>query len=463
MKKLFCIMLTLLLVTALSTSTALAKSDNAKKDKIKPKAHTVQMYKLQYKDMLNGKTQVKGIKFKDTKNHWGDTSIQRMANMGLFKGYNDGSFKPNSNMSQAETIALLMRLADDDNNTKKNTNSRDALRDVPSWARDSVEKAVNLNIMNLNRFHSAQQASRAQTCVLFAKILDLTPVNIDKVNFNDKILISQSDLGYILAMYQAGYIKGAPGNYFLPNDYITRAEMATILERILDDLKGYEDDDTDLAELEDELLDDYSAIEEVPLENIKLAGDEERINVEIEVDLDEYEDEWDDLSNRDIKDWLTDLIEEIQDELDEATIVRGEIINIDNDDMLVKFSKYGTGVISVTYYEHNVNNINEVEDELKGNKFEIGNIDFTITSINYDANDEIMVILKSGQYITANAWNKLSNRDIEDDAKSMCEEIAEAFQNDADADPEAIHVKLYNLYSYFLADFNYDVAKQKID
>ncbi len=466
MKKFLSIMLAVLLVTTLSTGAAWAKSDNAKKDKTTPKAHTVQMYKIQYKAMVDSKIAAQGTRFKDTKNHWGSVSIQRMANIGLFKGYDDGTFKPNSNMSQAEMIALLMRLADNDSNDKKDATYNENLREVPSWARDSVKKAVNLKIMNLNRFHSAQQASRAQTCVVFAKVLALTPVDIDKVNFKDKLLISKDDLGYILAMYQAGYIKGAPGNYFLPNNYITRAEMATILERILEDLKEDdvdEEDNTNLANLENELLDEYFEIEEVPVENIKLVGDEERVDVEIGVELDEYKDEWSDLNNRDIKDYLTNLVDEIQDELEEDTIVRGEIINVDNDDVLVKFSKYGTGNLIVNYYDDNVNDINDVEDKLKGNEFDVSNIDFKITSINYDEKDEVTVVLKSQEYITANEWDDLNNRDIEDDVETMCKELAEAFQDDADAEPEIIHVKLYNIYSYFLASYDFDVENETLD
>ncbi|KAF1086208.1 Endo-1,4-beta-xylanase A precursor [Sporotomaculum syntrophicum] len=468
MKKFFTIMLVMLLTTALSTGAAWAKSGNAKKDKTKPKAQTVQMYKMQYKAMVDGKISAKGTKFRDTKNHWGSASIQRMADMELFKGYDDGTFKPNKNMSQAEMIALLMRLADNDSNDKKDTTYSENLREVPSWARDSVKKAINLKILNLNRFNSAQQASRAQTCVIFAKVLALTPVDIDKVNFKDKILISKDDLGYILAMYQAGYIKGAPGNYFLPNNYITRAEMATILERILKDLKEDEDDvdeedNTDLTDLENELLDEYSEIEEVPVENIKLSGDEDRLDVEIEVELDEYKDEWSDLNNRDIKDYLTNLVDEIQDELDEDTIVRGKIINIDKDDVLVKFTKYGTGNLIVNYYDDNVNDINDVEDELKGNEYNVSNIDFKITSINYDENDEVTVVLKSREYISANEWDDLNNRAIEDDVRTMCKELAEAFQDDADAEPEIVHVKLYNIYSYFLASYDFDVENETLD
>ncbi|HCF71597.1 MAG TPA: hypothetical protein DER33_08465, partial [Syntrophomonas sp.] len=45
-------------------------------------------------------------------------------------------------------------------------------------------------------------------------------------------------LGYVLALYQEGIISGTPNGYFNPNNYITRAEMAAILERLLDIIDG---------------------------------------------------------------------------------------------------------------------------------------------------------------------------------------------------------------------------------
>ncbi len=560
MKKFLILMMTGLLVIALSAGTAWAKPDNGKS--------AMKMYKTQYKAMVNGKISVKGNQFKDTANHWGSASIQRMTNLGLFAGYNDGTFKPNNQLSQAEMIALVMRLVDYNSNDDEedSVSDNEKYKAVPVWARNSVKQAVNLRIMSLNRFHSAQQASRAVTCVAFAKALGLDPIDIDDVNFSDKLLINKEDLGYILAMYKEGYIKGTPGNYFLPQNCITRAEMATILERILAnlreddvdfsdletdllddydeieavpvdninldgdedevdvevevDLDDYEDEwadldesdiedwledlvediqdelsedtivngeiinidnddvlvsfskdgpddlsvsyyDVDLSDLETDLLDDYDEIEAVPVDNINLDGDEDEVDVEVEVDLDDYEDEWADLDESDIEDWLEDLVEDIQDELSEDTIVNGEIINIDNDDVLVSFSKDGTDDLSVSYYDKD--DVNDVEDELKGDEFDIAGIEFQITSINYHSNDMITVILEAQENVSSSEWEDLDSSDVENDVENICEDIAQAFQDDADAEPVMIYISLHDDDSYLLESYNYDVEEESLD
>ncbi|AGL01844.1 S-layer homology domain-containing protein [Desulfoscipio gibsoniae] len=468
MKRILILMMTGLLVMALSAGAAWAKPDNAKKEEGQTKVKAMQMYKTQYKAMVDGEISVKSNNFNDTANHWGSASIQRMAAMRLFAGYDDGTFKPNNNMSQAEMIALLMRLVDTDSNDDEEednvSNYSEKIKEVPEWARNSVIKAANLQIMSLNRFHSAQQASRAQTCVAFAKALDLDPIDIDEVNFADKLLIDEEDLGYILAMYQAGYIKGAPGNYFLPQNGITRAEMAAILERILADLKeddeDEDEDEVDLSDLENDLLSDYDEIENVPVDNIKLDGDEDKVYVEVEVDLDDYEDEWADLNNSDIKDWLKDLVGDIQGELSKDTIVSGKIINSDNDVVLVRFRKDGTDDLSISYI---IDDVNDVEDELKGDEFDIADIEFEITSINYNEDDEIMVDLEAQEDISSSQWDDLDSSDVEDDVEIICEEIAQAFQDDADAEPVMIYINLYDEDSHLLEKYEYDVENESLD
>ncbi|SFG63142.1 S-layer homology domain-containing protein [Desulfotomaculum arcticum] len=468
MKRILILMLTGLLVMSLSAGVAWAKTDNAKKEEAQTKVNAMQMYKTQYKSMVNHEISAKGNKFNDTANHWASASIQRMVDMELFAGYDDGTFKPNNNMSQAEMIALLMRLVDADNNDDEDENSvsdaiySEKLNQIPGWARESVAKAVKLNIMNLNRFHSDQQASRAQTCVAFAKALHLDPINNVDVNFADNSLIEKDDLGYILAMYQAGYIKGAPGNYFLPENGITRAEMAVIMERILADYKadGSEEDEVDLSALESDLSGDYDEIKDVPVDSIKLEGGKDEVDVEVEVNLANYKDEWSDLGKSDIKDWLENLVGDIQDELSGDTIVSGKIINNDNDDTLVRFSKDGNDDLSLSY---NGDDVKDVEDDLKGDEFDIVNIEFEITSISYNEDDKIKVDLEAQEDVSTSQWDDLNSSDVENEVEIICEEIAESFQDAAGAEPAMINIYLYDKDAHLLESYEYDVEDETLD
>jgi hypothetical protein len=54
---------------------------------------------------------VQGITFTDTKGHWGESFIARAAELGLFKGYPDGSFRPNLDVTRAQYVTVLYRMA----------------------------------------------------------------------------------------------------------------------------------------------------------------------------------------------------------------------------------------------------------------------------------------------------------------------------------------------------------------
>jgi chitodextrinase len=88
----------------------------------------------------------------------------------------------------------------------------------------------------MKRFHSQVQCDRLTACVAIAKALDLDPVTDFSANpFKDMNLISDEDFGYLLALYEAGYINGYPDGNFNPNRLLTRAQIASIIDKLLDD------------------------------------------------------------------------------------------------------------------------------------------------------------------------------------------------------------------------------------
>jgi hypothetical protein len=115
------------------------------------------------------------------------------------------------------------------------------------------------------------------------------------------------------------------------------AELEKKLKDAEDKLAKAEDDDVDdrIEELEDDLNYDYGDYEDLEW-SIFLSGDEDEIEVEIEVDLDEYQDEYDDLSTRDIERLVENICNDIWDEFEDADI-DGVIIDIADDDELHDF------------------------------------------------------------------------------------------------------------------------------
>ncbi|MCG8484717.1 MAG: hypothetical protein MJA31_15495, partial [Clostridia bacterium] len=93
-------------------------------------------------------------------------------------------------------------------------------------------------------------------------------------------------------------------------------------------------------ELNEKLIDnDFGRLDDIDNDDlyIELDGDEDDIKFFINIDLDDYDDEWDDLDKDDIEDFMADIYDEIEDEnyFDDADI-EGYFYDTDDSDRLVK-------------------------------------------------------------------------------------------------------------------------------
>ena len=78
------------------------------------------------------------IEFSDTKDHWAEKYIQNVADYGLIKGYLDGSFRPDQNISRAEFVTILAQESGEII-TKESVHAEE-FPDVPQnhWARHFI-------------------------------------------------------------------------------------------------------------------------------------------------------------------------------------------------------------------------------------------------------------------------------------------------------------------------------------
>lgn len=248
-----------------------------------------------------------------------------------------------------------------------------------------------------------------------------------------------------------------------------RAENERLREQLEDCQNDYEEEeDTDLGDLEDDLNDDYDELEDVAIEDISLDGDEDDVDVEIEVDLDDYGDEWEDLDDSDIEDWIEDLVGDIQDELSDDTYVSGKIIDIDSDDVLVKFYKNGDSSQRVTFYDEDYrggssSDGDDVADDLEGSSYDVGGIDFRMSSVTYDEDDDsVAVNLFAEDSNAADDWDDLSGSTIENDVIDICEDIVDAFDEE-DIDIETIDISFYDEDELYIDSYDYDVDDGDLD
>ena len=195
-----------------------------------------------YGDSGNGNSKNKG--FRDIQGNWGAASILKMQELGLLSGYEDGTFRPNQTLTQDEIAVLLDRIREQRFDEDGDWDLEDEdLKVVPGWAKKSVAKGLQNQYINLNRYHSQVQCDRLLAVVQLAKALGVDPVDPDDIDdnpfqFRDRNLISDEDYGYLLAMFNKGYLKGYPDGKFNPNALMSRVQMAALIDRILEDTDG---------------------------------------------------------------------------------------------------------------------------------------------------------------------------------------------------------------------------------
>lgn len=219
------------------------------------------------------------------------------------------------------------------------------------------------------------------------------------------------------------------------------------------------DPDKSFSELRSDLKKDYDELEDVEIDDIRLSGNEDNLTVNIEVDLDDFDKEWKELTDSKIKSWVGKVCADIQDYYGDDTNVSGKIIDTDSDDTLITFKKDGTKSLSISYKDDDYRkggNIYNLEDDLKDEFEELGEV--TIEDIRLSGNeDDVDVVIEVDLGIDDDEWADLSDNDIEDFLEDLCNEIQEYFNDDTDIDGDIIDTLSDDVLVMFDKDGDDDV------
>ena len=155
-------------------------------------------------------------------------------------GYEDGTVRPEGNITRAESATVIYRLLTSDRRDEIFT-SNNAFDDVSKelWYNKAVSSMANggyIDGYEDGNFKGDNAITRAEFVAVLARFIG---VDASTVDFDD---ISQEHWAcdYIATAVNAGWITGYTNGSFLPDQYITRAEAVTIINRVLD--RGVDED-----------------------------------------------------------------------------------------------------------------------------------------------------------------------------------------------------------------------------
>ncbi|NOU65706.1 S-layer homology domain-containing protein [Paenibacillus sp. LMG 31461] len=200
-------------------------------------------------NVINGNVTI-NINFNDMKNsQWAMRYIASLASKRVFEGYEDGSFKPEKTVTRIEAITAAVRLmglreqAESDAEKQTKLNFKDADK-IPAWAVGYVAVALENDLFTESddSVKPNEDANRLWATTLLVKALKLeaeAKANMTStLTFKDAKQIPAGSVGYVKVAVDKGLIDGFEDNTFKPNQSVTRAQLAALLDRTNEQLPG---------------------------------------------------------------------------------------------------------------------------------------------------------------------------------------------------------------------------------
>ncbi|MCI5892851.1 MAG: S-layer homology domain-containing protein [Clostridiales bacterium] len=190
---------------------------------------------------------------------WAKDAINQMTDMGYIKGYEDGTFKPTRAVSKIETLILMSRILGVE---------EDEYAQTVEWADTAYSATVNainttyvnelsflmyfdvLSLSDLRDYASAANANtsllRWQAAYLMVKLAGMEDnaknAVLEENVYSDYASIPEQARSYVAFATNMGLMNGMGNDangkaYFSPETTLTRAQMATLLNRMIEKMK----------------------------------------------------------------------------------------------------------------------------------------------------------------------------------------------------------------------------------
>ena len=161
---------------------------------------------------------------------WYAPYVQAAYEYGLIDGKSEGLFDPDSDMTLGEAVKLSACL-----HSIYYTGSAGFSTGTP-WYRTYADYAINNDIISSDYPDYTAHATRSEFALILSRALPQEALSV-KNNVEDNAIPDVPlDFSYgpaVYALYRAGVLTGCDkAGSFLPNEYITRAEVAAVVVRL---------------------------------------------------------------------------------------------------------------------------------------------------------------------------------------------------------------------------------------
>ena len=166
----------------------------------------------------------------DVEGHWAEAAISQMAVQGFVKGFPDGTFRPDNNISRAEFAALTVQAF-----AIKDAGSKVFSDTAQHWAGEYIASACAGGIVkgySDDVFGPDDLITREQMALMVSQAAGLQP-DTASLDCSDGDQVADWAKGAVAAAYERGIISGMPDGSFRPQEHATRAQAVIVLSKSL--------------------------------------------------------------------------------------------------------------------------------------------------------------------------------------------------------------------------------------
>lgn len=188
--------------------------------------------------------------FPDIQSHWAKSYIEAMTAAGMFKGYEDGNFKPENQLTTAEALALCARTVGLDSSTTMDIATdyydtvKTTLNNEQTWFYQEFSICLATGILTTSDLKSLYQSgdltdpiAKEDLAIYLVRAMQLGPMaerlTSYPLTFDDASSISADAKPSVYLLHVYGIVEGDEFNDFSPKLNVTRAVMATMLTRAI--------------------------------------------------------------------------------------------------------------------------------------------------------------------------------------------------------------------------------------
>lgn len=169
--------------------------------------------------------------YSDVAGHWAQAAILRWSDYGVLQG-SEGKFSPDGTLTRGQMAVILSRLLNLP--AAPSAGFTDVAADA--WYADGINRCAAAGILQGSEGKAMPEdpITREQAMVMLCRALGIAAEDVGVLAaFSDVSLASDYARPYVAALVKAGVVKGDANGLLNPLSKITRAEIVTMIDRLV--------------------------------------------------------------------------------------------------------------------------------------------------------------------------------------------------------------------------------------